>query len=50
MKIKPITLCAVVNIKKPKLSYFELFQKCDAKYIKLKKGEKIIPVEVIAKK
>ena len=49
MKIKPITLCAVVNKLKPKLSYFELFQKCDAKRIVLKKGEKIIPVEVIAK-
>jgi hypothetical protein len=49
MKIKPITLCAVVNSKKPKLSYFEIFQKCDSKYIKLKKGEKIITVTVQAK-
>lgn len=45
MKIKPITLCAVID-KTNKLSYFNIFQKKDAPFIKLKKGEKIIKVEV----
>jgi hypothetical protein len=49
MKIKPITLCAVID-KTNKLSYFNIFQARDKKEIKLKKGEKIISVEVIAKK
>ena len=48
MKIKPITLCAVID-KTNKLSYFNIFQKRDAPFIKLKKGEKIIAVIVEAK-
>lgn len=45
--MKPLKLYCVVQTKKPKLSYWELYRDKD---IKLKKGEKIIPVEVIAKK
>jgi hypothetical protein len=50
MKIKPITLYAVVDKLKPKLTYFSIIQSCDKNFQRLKKGEKIIPVEVIAKK
>jgi hypothetical protein len=49
MKVKPATMCCVVETKKPVISFFNIFQKCDAKYIKLKKGEKIITVTVQAK-
>jgi hypothetical protein len=34
----------------PKLSFRNLIQVCDKNEQRLKKGEKIIPVEVIAKK
>ena len=49
MKIKPITLYAVVDKDKPKLTYFSIIQSCDKNFQRLKKGEKIIPVTVQAK-
>jgi len=47
--MKSLKLYCIIDKKKPKLSYFNLIQCCDKKEVRLKKGEKLIPVEVIAK-
>ena len=49
MKPKPITLYAVVDKLKPKLTYFSIIQSCDKNFQRLKKGEKIITVTIQAK-